>query len=105
MALKSAVAMVTRVAGRHWWGGVGGAAVVGGGSGDGERPRQWWVCHGVVRVAATQHPHGGIIKAGGGWRVCCGVGRVAAGPQWWRGMTEAAGVALCCWGGSGAVGA
>jgi hypothetical protein len=104
MALKRAVAMPTRVASRRWWGGVGGAAVGGCGGGDKERLWQWWVCHGIVRVAAAQHSHGGVIRAGGGWRACCGVGEAAARPQWWRGMTEAAGVALCCWGGSGIVG-
>ena len=41
---------------RHCPGGVFEVALVGGGSGEGEWPRQWWACHGVVRAAAVQCP-------------------------------------------------
>jgi hypothetical protein len=82
---------------RHCWGGVIGAAVAGSGGGKGEQPRQWWVCHVIVGVAALQHLHGGIVGAGEGRRACCDVGEAAVGPQSWRGMTEVAGVTLHCW--------
>ncbi len=65
--------------------------------GEGEWPRQWWACRGIVGAAAAQCLHGGIVGAGEGWWVCCGDGEAAMGPQWQGGMKEAAGVRLHCW--------
>jgi hypothetical protein len=41
---------------RHCPGGVFEVELVGGGSGEGGWPRQWWACRGVVRAAAVQRP-------------------------------------------------